>query len=417
MASQPRFLEIPASRLELSEQEVVPRGSIDEIDFVDGLPGLVRHRAPQVAATGAPFLVRGWALDAGRQRLGEELLFKIGPNTISAGFDHERPDIANAFRSPMLTVCGFQVGVPTTGLAPGQYDLRASVRFADDENWYEFASAVVYVVAEPTVAPALSREEIENGRDQIRGAIDALDDWGSRRSACLQEPFLVITGTALTVGGWAFHPGEPIRAVRVRFGEHVVSGSIGYRRDDVATTVGQREAATSGFVVPIRLFATSPGVHRLSIECETASGWIGLAGSEQIVVIPEPHPFPFGARLLSEPLQATIDRPDGEVEFGTIVRLAGTIQSTDFADAYLEFSDVPRTVGIEPMVRYFPLSYPVLVEGEPQFLLELSGREFKRGRYEARVVASTPDRRAYRASAQRIRFDVIAASTRRGQRE
>jgi hypothetical protein len=111
-------------------------GSIDEVDYVDGLPGLVRHRAPLVVPLGAPLRIRGWALDAGRRELGASLQFKLGPTTTTGAFSEDRTDIAAVFESTSLARCGYTVGISTVGLVPGYYDLQALILLYGDETAY-----------------------------------------------------------------------------------------------------------------------------------------------------------------------------------------------------------------------------------------------------------------------------------------
>jgi len=399
--------------MELTSVAVAPRGSIDDIDFVDGLPNLVRHAAPWVVAAGAPVRLRGWALDAGRLVLGTELAVELGTNRVEATFADDRPDIAVAFGSPALAGCGFTIGVPTRGLPPGSHDLQAWIRFPDDKTWYSFAATTVHIAARSEDTAPLAPEAVAKGRVELRGSIDSIQDFGRRRMARPGENFSVIAGSALIVRGWAYHPLETIKRVRLRLGTRiVVPGFLGYPREDIAKVLGRTDASASGFAIPLQLGALPTGRHSVAVECETDAGWISLAGDNAIVVIPPHEEFPVGARLLIEVLPAAIVSPPSAFEAAETFHIAGTIEASNLSGAYLEVHECKDFAGVEDVPRYYPLDYPLAEAGGTGFSLELAGKAFARGTYAAWIVATSPDRRAYRASAQRIRFDVIAPRAR-----
>jgi len=395
--------------MELSSIPHDARGSIDEIDFVDGLPGLVRHIAPLVVPMGAPLRIRGWALDAGRLRCGIEVRLELGGQSVTWACMDERPDIAAAFGAPHLADCGFTVGVPTRGLAPGQYNLKASVRFAEEKNhcFHVFSEQLISIAAEHTRGVPIA-EALKGSPREIVGSIDSVEDVGRGRLAELGSDFAVRSRSALIVRGWAFHPTQPISALRVRLGSFaVIAGAYLQTRLDVAASLRRDAAASAGFVVPLRLGDMPLGHHRLSVECEVGGFWLALPGSCAVRILRIPEDFPLAARLLGEPLPAKLRVTPATFESSAALQIDGTLGTDPIGDVYLEIFAADQAADSPVALRRFPLDFPMDSGPEPAFSLRLPAKTFRPGRYTARIVATTPDRRAYRA-APLISIDVIA---------
>jgi len=385
-------------------------GSIDEMDFVDGLPDLVRHRAPIVVPIGAPIRIRGWALNGKRQELATELGFLLGNRRIEAAFNGQRPDIADVFQSAALARCGFVLGLATAGLEAGPHKLTGVVRFADDQRWHRFEKKLVYLAngfdmrvgAQIATAPG------------FRGALDLVRDHDRQRSAELGEPFVVLAGTGLQIGGWMFHETEQIVRVAARLGGFgAVIGRIGLPRVDVASLLGEPAAEGSGFAIPLRLDGIAPGSYTLSVEYETATGWSAIPGTRTIVVVPAPDVFPSAAHPLREPLEARFAHGDRSFAANEPLRLTGSLAAASGTEVFMEIRQLDERAISGAQPQTFPVDWPLPAGGdEPGFALEISPGRLPRGRYEAAILATTPDRRGYRRAPSLCTFETIASSGR-----
>jgi len=390
--------------------ETVPQGSVDEIDFVDGLPGLVRHLAPQVIQANAPIRVRGWALDAGRLRAGAALSFEIHGKETVASFTEKRPDIAAAFGTAGLENSGFTVGLSTSGLPAGKYDLSANIQFPHDETWYPFATRTIFIAEELRDAPELGREARNKGRVELRGSIDAIDDLHRLGNHARNGyDFLAIANSALVIRGWIFHPEEQIERIRVRIGKSAtVAGQFGSHREDIALLLAAPAAKASGFTIPVRLDSLSQGRYRITVECETKWGWFPLTDDYTIAVVPATDDFPIFAKLIRTPFEATFDDAQRSFESGHAISFEGSIDAADFDGAYLQVIDLNRPPTAERPPHRETLDYPLLDDDGKRRFSIATNFHLPRGSYEAWIVATTPDRRGYRKSMQSMRFDVVA---------
>lgn len=391
--------------------ETTPRGSVDEIDFVDGLPGLVRHRAPVVIPANALVQLRGWALDAGQPRTGSALAFTIRDKRTLASFSEKRPDIAAAFGGVELENSGFSVGLSTSGLPVGQHDLGAYIQFPHDETWYPFASGTIFIAEELRQANELSREARAKGWIELRGSIDAIDDLHRiGNHARHGREFFVTAASAIVIRGWVFHPEEPIKRIRVRIGKSAtVGGHFGSLRDDIALLLGIPAAKASGFTIPVRLDSLCERRYQLTFECETKWGWLPLADDYMMAIVPATDDFPVFAKRIRAPLEATIDEGRRSFESDRPITFAGSIDANGIDGAYLQVIELDRPPTGDSPPRHVPLDYPLLGEGSKRRFSLVTKLVLPRGTYEACVVATTPDRRGYRKSKQSIRFDVVAS--------
>lgn len=389
-----------------------PAGSIDEIDFVDGLPNLVRHRAPLVVPADAPISVRGWALEAGHGQVAERLKIQVGPSEIEREFRLERPDIADAFKSASLARCGFTAGIPTTGLVPGQYKLKALLRPQRSSSWLFFASRVIFIASlldqnVPRAAPEMSAT--------LEGAIDLVEDHDRHHLSQPGPVERVTMNSGIVIRGWAFETEATILEIRARIGQvGIVRGTVGLARPDLRQHFATTDAALAGFIVPIRLDGIPCGQHDIVIELRTRRGWAALLQSHQLRIVPAHDDFPAAARELAESVAVTFDRGRTTVELGDPVRIRGTIGEKPPVGCYLEIVSCEGSLGAGAPLR-LQIDPPIANEKHVnRFAVDVPPHVLARGRYTAALLVPTADRRGFRRSQDRIDVEVIAP--RGGQR-
>jgi hypothetical protein len=375
---------------------------------VDGLPGLVRHRASEVIPIGAPVQVRGWALDRGRRTVAHLVEIELADDQFPIVLTLDRPDIAAAFSAPNARYCGFKVTVPTVCLQPGPSALRLYLRDETRNTLHAVASRNVFLASPFRVA---ERIEARDSRNRVSGTIDTFEDLERRRCSAGESALLVRANAAVELRGWVVHPSSDIHEVRARVGNvGVVSGAFGLKREDVAQMLGDPADVRCGFSIPIRLECIALGDHPISIEYRTAEDWYRLPGDRMLTIVGSVDDFPGAAYELQEPLALTIHEASRSVEVSKSLRISGAVSDDRISALFLEYWNIDRTVGGDFERHRVALDYPIpqLDEGVG-FSLELPAKRLKRGRYHAQILATTADRRAYRRSEREFPFDVIAS--------
>jgi len=114
-------------------------GEFDNVDYVDGLPGLVAHPQPTVVPHGASLLVSGWTVDPvsnGPSLAVCVLLDRVLPFYPRVGV--ARGDIKLEHKTDEFV--GYQLVLSTSNLGAGPHELR-TYALSSDGKWYESALA------------------------------------------------------------------------------------------------------------------------------------------------------------------------------------------------------------------------------------------------------------------------------------
>lgn len=179
------------SRFDLHAVAGMTEGGIDTLDYVDALPGLVRHHHPTIVPRGAPILINGWAVEAGSARGSREVVVVLDrsrPHAAQTGI--ARGDVMEKYGTEEFV--GFRAIVETGDLLPGGHHVLVYARAADG-RWYEAAQAafVLYEPAQPesTRRPGAVRIKVDTIAD--------LDGGMQTGQAAIPE------GRSILVSGWA----------------------------------------------------------------------------------------------------------------------------------------------------------------------------------------------------------------------
>jgi hypothetical protein len=271
------------------------RGGIDNVDFIDGLPGLVTHPQPTIVPHGAPVLVSGWTVDPATHDTPLAvclLVDRVRP--LEARIGIARGDIMQKEQTGEFV--GFQTVVETTDLGTGPHELR-SYALAADGYWYEAASVGfrVYRRAYPV------KERLNQGLRML-----------------LERTILIGPGTEVSpttpiranhwvcFQGWMLdsHSGGGAATVAA-FDEtgRMWSGPSNLERPDVRA---DQQAASDrlGFEVTIPAAVLEPGRHIIRITGHDEMGRSYANSIETAIdIIAAERPFPLVARALAAELR------------------------------------------------------------------------------------------------------------------
>lgn len=246
-------------------------GFIDEAAFIDGAPGLLRHASEVDVPRGAPYFVRGWAIDLGRTRIPWAIRVEIDGAPVSARIraGESRPDIARRFRSKDVLQSGFTAFVETIALAPGPHNLR--VRAVVGRLGTAFARIpgdVRFFVAE-----RLSTANAPRSPALLPGDSFALD-----------PIHMALKGGILAINGH-IRDGERRRFVRVAAQIDDDAWQLGWiKAPSVPSETGV------GFGIRLSLDTVSGGEHRLRIAAQYGDGaWAALGGDRRLIVASPPE--------------------------------------------------------------------------------------------------------------------------------
>jgi len=383
-------------------------GAIDELDFVDGLPDLVRHRARAVVPAGAPLRLRGWAMDLLQKRPVAAVGVALGDTFTRVARHEERPDIANAFHADEAAF-GFTVGVPTLELPPGRYLAYVVAGSEGEATWQQIAEQVVYSAA--SFERDAGRVE-ERTLAPIAGNLDAVIDQ-DRGTVAVGNSLTVTELSGLVVTGWAFHPTDRILETRATIlGQGTVRGRHGIERQDIAAKFGRPEAGSAGFSIPLRLDDIPVGEHTLAVEARTKHGWHRIEQMTHVNVLPIDEKFPPGARCLARALDAEFTCATTSFEANLPLDFRILIHDPQTEAIYLEIVDVERTKHFYEGPLRLPLTaLTSAAPGTRAYSVGPTSLNLPRGRYVASALAVTSDRRAYRRSRESSAFEVVSART------
>jgi hypothetical protein len=276
-------------------------GTIDEATFIDGEPGLVKQRFGTDVPRGAPFFVRGWAVDLGRRDLPWDLTVEIDgrpfPARIARG--DSRPDIVNSLRTSAVLGSGFRAYIDTRGLTVGPHDLNVRAVVGRRGSAYAKLGRPRRLFIHDRYPSVFAPPKILRARTPWF----VLDPLGE-----------IATGDVLSVTGWALDArGSALRAVAVRIDDDPWNaGWVGIERPERRAKHVPPRFARGGFSVRVRLDTVAPGTHVLEFAGKTAAGtWIALGSREHLVVTHPPEiRSPWLRPLLSQG-EAVITSVDG----------------------------------------------------------------------------------------------------------
>jgi hypothetical protein len=272
------------------------RGGIDNVDFIDGLPGLVAHPQPTVVPLGAPLLVSGWTVDpvtAGPPIAVCVLVDRALPLDARTGI--ARGDIMAKHQTDEFV--GYQLVVSTGELCSGAHELRTFALGADG-FWYESAVAGFRVfqhhraLPRGGVLPRALRMLLHDPRD-ISAQID------------LKPGTPIRAERWLLLQGWTYD-----EALRCGAASIVATDERGRSWSGPANIEqpAAREALNAagdrlGFEIAIPAAVFGIGRHRLDIAGFDAAGR-RYANTVQTTfdIIAAARPFPLTARETSMPL-------------------------------------------------------------------------------------------------------------------
>lgn len=267
------------------------RGEFDNVDYVDGLPGLVAHPQPTVVPHGASLLVSGWTVDpvtGGAPAAVCVLLDRARP--LVARFGIARGDIKLKHATDEFV--GYQLVVSTSHLGSGAHELR-TYALSSDGRWYESALAgfrLFYHDSALRRNGSLSRTLrmfVETPRDQATG---------------LQLPLgtPIYANRSVLLRGWAFDDELGI-GVETIVASHedgrTWSGPASIEDPAARETLNARDERVA-FEVAIPAAVFGRGRHCLRLTGLDASG-TRYPNSAEVTfdVISAERPFPLTARV------------------------------------------------------------------------------------------------------------------------
>jgi hypothetical protein len=264
------------------------RGGIDNIDYVDGHPGLVTHPRPTVVSHGAPVLISGWTVDPATNSSPAGVIVLVDrTRPLDARIGIARGDIMAEHGTDEFV--GFQLGVDTTDLDSGSHELRVYA-LCSDGFWYESAAAGFRLYHD--VVPAK-----DGLKRPLRMAFDGRIDLESGRHLSRDEP--VPANHSVLFQGWTYDKRIGRGAVRIAAVDETGrywSGPSDVERPDVAgATLSGDSRLGFEVIVPAAVFGR--GRHRLDIVGFDGGGHrYSNALDVTLNVISEKLPFPLTAR-------------------------------------------------------------------------------------------------------------------------
>ena len=269
------------------------RGGIDNVDYIDGLPGLVTHPQPTVVPHGAPLLVSGWTVDPstdGPPLAVCVLLDRARP--LDARIGIARGDIMLEHKTEEFV--GYQIVVGTDDLGPGAHELRTYALSADG-LWYESAA----------VGFRLYRRAFPEKEARARGLQMFLE-----RAIDIGAGTEVPPGTPIRANRWMLFCGWTFDHV-LRSGAATIaafddagrmwSGPSTIERPDVRAAKHASDDRL-GFEIAIPAAVFERGPHRLRFVAYDEAGRRYANSLEApIEIIAAERPFPLTARALSTP--------------------------------------------------------------------------------------------------------------------
>lgn len=396
------------------EPQIVVRGFIDELDFVDGLNTGSTHIAGQIIPLGAPIRIRGWAIDTARGLAPYRIVLTLGAVRVEATCGDLRSDIAASFNADDSLAYGFSATIPTTGLVAGEYFLHCEVGFESTTRLYQFSPPIrTRLIAQTPVMEQSATSDFES----IPFSIDSVIDLGRHGiERAVGDVRTVLAAGAMEVWGWIYDREKPIDRVALRINDIRVFGEYGFERPDVFEMFGTKRALRTGFALAARVDALHVGSHTMGIEYRTADGnWLSVPDRIKVQLLSDLDPFPTRLRCLLEPLKIVFDDARRSIEHGQLLSFSGTC-AHDIDALYVRVQRVDDHPPRSPATVHVPLDFPINSDNgdNSKFGGWLDSREFSIGEYEVRFVGITRDFRAYHASSDSFRLEIIS---RRNPRE
>jgi len=270
---------------------------MDSVDFIDGLPGLVRHAQPTVLPLGAPILISGWTIDpvtGGAPQAVCMLLDRARPFEARIGVARGDAMLAQGLAEEFI---GYQVVVTTGHLSSGPHELRAYA-LSIDGSWYDSAVAGFWLFQHDrgaTGTGTVDREllmhweqpiDAETGQHVAPGTPFHLNSWilfrGWTYDKALDRGAETIVVNDRTGRTWS-GPGILVSAAG--------SAAVGTQNDRLGFEL----------VIPARILGR--GRHRIQIAGLDAKGrrYANFA-DVSLDVISARQPFPLAARVAGSPL-------------------------------------------------------------------------------------------------------------------
>jgi len=267
-------------------------GHIDESTF--GTPTLRKANAGSDVPRGAPYFVRGWAVDLGRKQTPWDIRVEIDRKEVPARICLRlpRPDVAALFATSDVLLSGFNAFVETASLAVGPHEL--TIRAVVGRYGTAFARI-----------PATKRFHILN---QYAAAISPPAHLVCTAGTYLLGPVPIVAyGDTLELSGWGLDDrGRPFASIAARIDDCLwFEGWTG-----IGYSEGEGEAA--GFRVRIRLDVVAAGRHEVQVAGKMRDGrWRALGERRQLTVANPSEPISPWAHLLADGGDAIIAGEDG----------------------------------------------------------------------------------------------------------
>jgi hypothetical protein len=267
------------------------RGQFDNVDYVDGLPGLVAHPQPTVVPHGAVLLVSGWTVDPvtnGSPLATCVLLDRALPLAARTGI--ARGDIMLAHKTEEFV--GYQLVVPTGNLGSGAHELR-TYALSVDGCWYESAVAGFRLFHHHSAMHGkgtVARELIMS--------VEIPTDLATGVPVAPETP--IHADRSLRLRGWAFDQARGIGAetiVATDENGRTWSGPATVEDPIARETLGAGDERL-GFEITIPAALFGRGRHRLQLSGLDATGRrYANSLKVQFDVISATRPFPLTARV------------------------------------------------------------------------------------------------------------------------
>jgi hypothetical protein len=328
------------------------RGGIDNIDYIDGLPGLVVHPRPTVVSHGAPVLISGWTVDPATDAAPAAVAVLVDrTRLLDARIGIARGDIMTEHATDEFV--GFQLSVDTSDLGSGSHEVRVYA-LGSDGFWYEAAAAGFRLYHD--VVPA------KDGLNRpLRMALDGRIDLQTGRHLRKGEP--VPANHSVLFQGWTYDERIGRGAGRIAAvdedGRHW-SGPSDVERPDVAGAMLSGESRL-GFEVIVPAAVFGRGRHRLDIIGYDEGGH--RYSNElhfTLDVISEELPFPLTAR-----------RSDRQPKFGARIRVVR--ERCDDAPSKQTRERVSDNGDRELTVATFALPASTTIRVEPTHEIRIEG--------------------------------------------
>ncbi len=267
------------------------RGSFDNVDYVDGLPGLVEHPQPTVVPHGASLLVSGWTVDPvtnGPPLAVCVLLDRARP--LEARIGIARGDIMLKHGTDEFV--GYQLVVSTSDLGSGAHELR-TYALSSDGCWYESGLAGFRLFHHHRVLQA--KRTLPRG---LRVFLETPRDLATGLRIPLGTP--IYANRSILFRGWAFDDelgiGAETMVARHEDGRSW-SGPANIE-DALAREALGADDERLGFEIAIPAAVFGRGRHRLQLTGLDASGrpYANSVDAEFDVISAE-RPFPLTARI------------------------------------------------------------------------------------------------------------------------